>query len=426
MSDRRSLWQVRDFRRLWASETISQTGTRVSMLALPLVAALPLDATPWEMGVLTALLNLPALVVGLFAGVLVDRWRRRRVLIVADLGRALLLTLIPAAWLLDLLRIELLYAVTLLTGTLSVFYVVAYRSYLPALVPHDRLVEGNSKLEMSRAAAEIGGPGLAGVLVQIISAPLVIVADACSFVASAALIGSIRAREDEIEQAEDRRDILREAAEGVRLVLGDRILRSIAGATATATIFSTVLEAVLILYLTRRLDLQPATIGFIFAAGSVGFLAGALLPDRLARRFGLGPVLGVSLAAIGLSDLLIPLATGPQAVIIGLLVAAQFLFGIGLTVFSVNQVSLRQSVTPERLQGRMNATMLVLVSGATPIAALLGGLLGELLGLRMTLLLAAIGELTAVLWIVMSPVSQLRTYPEPEPRREQDQPVLAG
>ena len=409
----RSLWLHRDFRRLWAGETISQTGTRVSMLALPLVAALTLDATPLQMGLLAALVNLPALVVGLFAGVLVDRWRRRRVLIAADLGRALLLALIPAAWLLDLLRIELLYAVTLLTETLSVFYVVAYRSYLPALVPRERLVEGNSKLELSRSAAEIGGPGLAGLLVQVASAPIAVVADACSFVVSAALIGSIRAREDEVEQLDDTRGVLREAAEGLRLVLGDRVLRAIAGATATATIFSTILEAVLILYLTRTLGLQPATIGFIFAAGSIGFLAGALLPDRLTRRFRLGPILAVSLAVVGLSDLLIPLAAGPRAVVIGLLIAAQFLFGIGLTVFNVNQVSLSQAVTPERLQGRMNATMLVLVSGATPLAALLGGLLGELLGLRTTLLLAALGELAAVLWIIMSPVSQLRTHPEP-------------
>ena len=409
--DTRSLWHNRDFRRLWAGETVSQTGTRVSMLALPLVAALTLDATPLQMGVLAALVNLPALVVGLFAGVLVDRWRRRRVLIVADLGRALLLALVPFAWLLDLLRIELLYAVTLLSGALSVFYVVAYRSYLPALVSRDRLVEGNSKLEMSRSAAEFGGPGLAGVLVQVIGAPLAVVADAASFVASATLIGSIRTHERAVEPAADQRGVLGEAAEGLRLVLGDRNLRAIAGATATATIFSNVLEAVLLLYLTRALDLQPLTIGVIFAAGSLGFLAGAFLPERLTRRFGLGPVLVFSLAALGLGDLLIPLAAGPPTLVIGLLIAAQFFFGLGLTVFSVNQVSLSQAVTPPRLQGRMNATMLVLVSGATPLAALFGGVLGEVLGLRATLLLAALGEMAAVLWIVLSPVVRLETHP---------------
>ena len=421
-----SLWRNRDFRRLWAGETISQTGTRVSLLALPLVAAVTLDVTPLQMGLLGALVNLPALVVGLFAGVLVDRWRRRRVLIVADLGRAFLLALIPAAWLFDVLRIELLYAVTLLTGTLSVFYVIAYRSYLPALVPRDRLVEGNGKLEMSRSAAEIGGPGLAGVLVQVAGAPLAVVADACAFVVSAATIGSIRAREQQIEPAAGKRGMLREAAEGLRLVLGNRILRSIAAATATATIFSTVLESVLILYLTRTLDLQPATIGFVFAAGSALFLIGALLPAGLTARFGLGPVLAASLAAIGLSDLLIPLASGPGVAVIVLLAVAQFLFGMGLTIFSVNQVSLRQAVTPERMQGRMNATMLVLVTGATPFAALLGGVLGELLGLRTTLLLAAIGELTAVLWIITSPVVRLRTHPEPEPPFIKDQSAPSG
>ncbi|HEX5166408.1 MAG TPA: MFS transporter [Thermomicrobiales bacterium] len=406
------LWRNRAFRRLWASETISQTGTRVSMLALPLVAALVLDASPLQMGILAGLVNLPALVVGLFAGVFVDRWRRRWVLVVADLGRALLLGLVPVAWALDLLRIELLFAVTLLTGTFSVFYAVAYRSYLPELVPREQLVEGNSKLEISRSAAEIGGPGLAGVLVQLIGAPLAVITDAISFLASAALIGSIRSTERDREPVERRAGLLREAAEGLRLVLGDQLLRSIAGAAATATIFSTMLEAVFILYLTRALDLRPVTIGIVFAAGSVGFLVGALLPERLTRRFGLGPTLAASLALVGLGDLLISLATGPRLVVIGVLIVAEFIFGIGLTVFSINQVSLRQAVTPERLQGRMNATMLVLVSGATPLAALLGGIAGELLGLRATLLLAAIGELAAVGWIALSPTRQLRTHPE--------------
>lgn len=408
----RSLWRHRDFRRLWASETVSQTGTRVSILALPLVAALTLDVTPLQMGLLTALGNLPALVVGMPAGVLVDRWRRRRVLIATDLGRALLLAVVPAAWLLGLLRIEALYAVSLLTGTLSVFYRIAYRSYLPALIPRERLVEGNSKLEVSRSAAEIGGPGLAGVLVQVAGAPLAIVADVCSFVASAALIGSIDARERELAPTEDRHSVLREAAEGMRLVVNDRILRSLTGAAATANFFSTVLEAVLILYLTRSLNLQPATIGFVFAAGSVGFLIGALSSNRLAHRYGLGPMLIVSLAMIGLSDVVIPLVSGPRLLMIGVLIAAQFLFAIGLTVFNVNQVSLSQAVTPDRLRGRVNATTLVLVSGATPLAALLGGVLGELLGLRATLLLAAIGELAAVVWIIRSPVSRLHAHPE--------------
>jgi MFS family permease len=383
------------------------------MLALPLVAALALDASALQMGVLAGLVKLPALVVGLFAGVLVDRWRRRWVLIVADLGRALLLGLVPVAWAFDLLRIELLFAVTLLTGTLSVFYVVAYRSYLPALVLREQLVEGNSKLEISRSAAEIGGPGLAGVLVQVIGAPLAVIADAFSFLASAALIGSIRSAERNNEPVDRRAGLLGEAVEGLRLVLGDQLLRSIAGATATATIFSSMLEAVFILYLTRTLDLRPVTIGVVFAAGSVGFLAGALLPERLTRRFGLGPVLAGSLALLGLGDLLIPLAAGPRMLVIGLLILAQFILGIGLTVFSVNQVSLRQAVTPERLQGRMNATMLVLISGATPLAALFGGVVGELLGLRTTLMLAAIGELTAVGWIAFSSVGHLRTHPVP-------------
>jgi MFS family permease len=407
------LWRHPDFVKLWTGQTISLIGSQVTFLALPLTAVLVLNATPAQMGVLTAAGAIPSLLVGLFAGVWVDRRRRRPILIAADLGRAALLLLIPVAALLGVLRIEYLYVVAFLVGTLGLFFDVAHHSFLPSLVGREQLVEGNSKLEISDSVAEIVGPGLAGGLVQLVTAPIAIVVDAISFLISALFLGLIRTPEPAPKPPDEQQNILGEAVEGLSLVSGNALLRAIAGSMSTLHLFNSVLEAVFVLYVTRELGIGPGLLGLIFASGSVGFLVGALLPGWVSRRFGLGSGIIGGLLLVGLSDLLIPLVGGSGVVMVRILVlmAAQFFFGLGLTIFNIGQVSVRQAITPDHLQGRMNATLNFIAAGSVPLGGLLGGGLGEMIGLRPTLVLAALGEMLAVLWLILSPMRSLREQP---------------
>jgi MFS family permease len=407
------LWRRPDFVKLWTGQTISLIGSQVTFLALPLTAVLVLNATPAQMGFLTAAGAIPSLLVGLFAGVWVDRRRRRPILIAADLGRAALLLLIPVAALLGVLRIEYLYIVTLLVGTLGLFFEVAHHSFLPSLVGREQLVEGNSKLEISDSVAEIVGPGLAGGLVQLVTAPIAIAVDAISFLISALFLGLIRTPEPAPKPPDEQQNIFVEVGEGLGLVSGSALLRAIAGSMSTLHLFNSVLEAVFVLYVTRELGIGPGMLGLIFASGSVGFLVGALLPGWVTRRFGLGSGIIGGLLLVGLSDLLIPLVGGSVVIMVRILVlmAAQFFFGLGLTIFNIGQVSVRQAVTPDHLQGRMNATLSFIAAGSVPLGGLLGGGLGEMIGLRPTLVLAALGEMLAVLWLILSPMRSLREQP---------------
>jgi MFS family permease len=407
------LWRHADFVKLWTGQTISLIGSQITFLALPLTAVLVLDATPAQMGFLTAAEGIPSLLVGLFVGVWVDRYHRRPILIAADLGRAALLLVIPVAAILGVLRIEYLYIVAFLVGTLELVFDVAQRSFLPSLVKREQLVEGNSKLEMSRSVAMILGPGVAGGLVQLVTAPIAMAFDAISFLLSALFLGWIRTPEPAPRPSDQRESIWEEIGEGLRLVSGDKLLRAVAGCIGTLGLFNSVLEAVLILYVTRELGIGPGLLGLAFAGGSVGFLLGTLLPGWVTRRFGLGPGIIGGLLLVGLSDLLIPLAGGSVVVLVIMMVlmTAQFFFGLGFVIFNTGQVSLRQALTPDHLQGRMNAVISFIGWGVMPLGGLLGGGLGETIGLRSTLLLAALGEILAILWLLLSPLRSLREQP---------------
>ncbi len=400
-----SLWHNRDFRKLWTAQTISTIGAKVSFLALPLTAVLVLDATPAQMGYLSAAGALPGLL-GLFAGVWVDRTQRRGLLILADVGRGLLLLLIPLAAWLGALQITLLYAILFLTGTFDLLFGAAYHAYLPALVARPQLVAANSKLEISRSAAEIAGPTLGGWLIQLLSAPLAILADAGPFFLSALALSTIRQPEAAPTTSDKDEPLLRQLGAGLRLLRANRILLVITISTGIATFFNAALEAVYLLYMTRVLGLSSGLIGLIFGAGSVGFLVGALLPDWLAKRIGLGPMLIAGMMILAISDFVLPLAAGAQTLVVALLIGAQVSFGLGLTLYNVGQVSLRQSITPDHLLGRMNATLDFAVAGLIPLGALLGGFAGEWIGLRGTLLVAAGGELLAVVWLVQFGVNK--------------------
>ncbi|HEX5506669.1 MAG TPA: MFS transporter [Thermomicrobiales bacterium] len=407
------LWRHPDFLKLWAGQTVSAFGDQVSLLALPLAAVLALHAGAAQMGFLTAAGRAPVLLLGLFAGVWADRLRRRPLLIGADLGRALLLGSIPAVALLGRLTLPYLYMVAFLVGALAVVFSVAYQAYLPALVARAELVEGNSKLTATRSIAQIAGPGLAGALVQLLTAPVAILADAVSFLASALSLGLIGKPEARLRAVRGESSTRGEIGEGLRLVWRNPVLRAAAGCGGTYNCCNAMILALYVLYLARGLALPPALIGVILAALGPGSLLGALVAVRAARRFGLGPTIVGGIAVAGGANLLVPLAGGPLAVVAPVLVAAAFVNGFGQPLYNINQVSLRQAITPDRLQGRMNATMTVVVGGAAPLGALLGGALGAAIGPRAALALGACGTLLACLWIVCSPVLALREQPEP-------------
>jgi len=414
-----SLLRHPDFVRLWTAETISQLGTQVSALAIPFVAIEILQASTFEVALLNVVDFLPFLLIGLPAGVWVDRLRRRPVMIVGDLGRAIALATIPIAFALGLLTIVQLYVVGFAVGVLTVFFDVAYQSYLPSLVARDQLQEGNAKLEMSRAGAAVVGPGLAGVLIGVLRAPPAVALDALSFLGSALLLFLVRrpepAPEVHREAGEPGPGMRREMAEGLRYVLGHAYLKNIAACTATANLFGNVAGAVLLVYAVRDLGMTAQQVGLAFSIGATGALLGALLSNRVSTRLGVGPTIIVFAGLAG--PALLPLALAPAGtatpVLVALVALVAFVGGLSSVVYNVAQVSLRQAITPARMQGRMNATMRWFVWGTIPIGGLLGGVLGTVLGVRDAVLAGAIGEVVAILPVLFSPVRGIRQMPAP-------------
>ena len=407
------LWRHPDFIKLWVGGTVSAFGSQITFLALPLTAVLVLDASPLQMGVLAAIGGLPSLVFGIGVGVWVDRLRKRAVMIVADYGRALLLLSVPVAAWFQILTIEHLYAVALGTGTLQMFFGVANRSILPSLVSREKLVEANSKLAIGTSASQVAGPGVAGVLIHLVTAPVALVVDAATFVVSALALRGLRVEESKPANAAADSGFLAEAREGLGVIGRNRILLSIAVALGGIAVFNAMFEAVWLLYVNKQLDIEPLAFGLLFAVSSVGFMVGAFVAERLIRRLGAGPAMIVAVVIAALSDLVTPLAGGPLAAVVVLLTTSMFLFGIGATVYGVCQGSLRQATTPLRLQGRMNGVMNTLEIGLVPVGALVGGAVAEVFGMRPTLFVAAGFELAVAAWLFLSPIRSLRELPEP-------------
>jgi MFS family permease len=405
------LWRQREFLKFWTASAISDIGSQITAVALPLIAALTLRATAWEMGLLSAAGSVPIVLVGLVAGVWVDRARRRPMLIAADVGRAVLLLAIPLASMAGALRIEILYAVALLVGVLTVLFDVAYLSFLPSLVERDRLIDGNSKLEATSSAAQVAGPGLGGVLIGMLGAAFAILLDALSFVASALLIAGIRVREAALAAAGGRASLTTEIGEGLRVVFMHPILRVLVGCSATSNLFGRMFLAVYVLYMTRDLGLGPVGIGMVFSTGGIGALVGALVAERVTRRFGPGPTMTWAQLLFGLTGMAVPLAVLLPRVALAMVVVSEFGQWMAVTVYYVNVVSVRQALTPDRLLGRVNATTRFLGGGALPIGALIGGALGEVIGLPLTLVVAEFGMPLAFLWLFLSPVRTLKDLP---------------
>ena len=405
---RSGLWRHADFRRLWVGETASQFGTMVSQLALPLVAILVLHASTWQVGVLAACETAAFVAVGLPAGAWVERMRLRSVLIVNDLVRAALMAWIPVARLLGILTMEQLYVVALATGVSTVFFDVAYQSYLPQLIDRKLLVEGNAKLQASESVSQIAGPSIGGALVQALTAPYAVLVDAVSFLWSAAWVSRIEVRPPRPERSPDAH-LLREISEGLRYVLGNRMLRAIAMCTSSANLFGSVIAAVFYVLLARQLRLSPGVIGLLTSTAAVGGLIGALVAGRFAARVGQGPAIWIASATAGPCALVTPFVQRDWT--IGLLALAQTVMWMGFVVYNINQVSFRQALCPPGLLGRMNATMRFLVWGTMPFGALLGGLLGSTIGVRATLLAGAVGQSLTFLPLFLSPLRRARELP---------------
>jgi MFS family permease len=389
-------------------QTVSAFGSDITGVALPLTALILLGATPAQMGLLGALEAAPVLLLGLFAGVWVDRLRRRPLLIAADLGRALLLLAVPLAFFMGILRIELLFVITPLLAALTILFTVAGQSYVPSLVERDNLVEANSKMGASRSVAEIGGPAAGGLLVQAASAPIAVLIDALSFLFSALTLGLIRKPEARpLPDQTTTRNVWREVAEGLRLVLHDRSLRALASCAATFTFFGYFYQALYALYVVQVLGVPEGAYGFLIGAGGAGALLGALLVGRIVRRFGPGPAAAGSLALAGIIQFAIFLPIEPLPLRIAVLAAAQFLGDIAIAVFLINELSLRQALVPDHLLGRATASVQSLVAGVGLAGALVAGVLGSALGPQYTLIIATVGIMLAPLWLIFSPVTRM-------------------
>jgi hypothetical protein len=400
-----------DFLKLWAGETVSLIGTQVTQFAMPLVAILTLRATVLQVGVLNALRFVPVIVVALFAGVWLDRRRRRPVLIACSLSNAVLIGFVPIASVTGLLSIGLLYVVTALAGTLSVIFDVGALSYVPFLVERRHLPESNSKLQASFAVSGIAGPGLAGLLVGLLTAPITLSADAVSYLFSAAGLIAIRKPEPEPQAAKDRPPVRHQIAEGFHAVYGTRLLRALLTQSAALNVGFGAVSTVFTVYAVRVLGLSPVKLGVVIAGLAAGALLGALSATRIRNALGLGRALAVAVIGVSASPLLllIPRNAGPVAILV--LFAGWLGHGCGISVWNVNTITLRQALTPMRLLARMNATYRMLLFGALPVGALAAGLLGEALGLRSALVISVIVLTSPVLWMLFSPVFRLTKMP---------------
>lgn len=412
----RSLAFHRNFRQLWIGDALGQFGAQLAVLALPIYAVAQLEATEWQMGLLSATETAAFLVIGLPAGAWVDRMLKRRTLIVADLVRATVLAIVVVAGLTGHGSMLLLYAAGIVMSCASVFFDIAHQSYIPGLVGLDHLVEGNSKLAATQSVATVAAPAIGGMLLRVITAPALIGATVVTYLTSAFFVWRIR-HDEELPAPEDRRPLRTEIAEGLRFVVRQPLLRRIVACTSIGNFAGSISSALLVIYALRVLRLDEATLGLVFSASGIGGVAGAVLADRVARWVGEGRAVSLSaivwVPAFALTPLALPLSEAgvPAAatLIVGGATASFFVI-----VYNVAQVSFRQRLCPPALLGRMNASVRFIVWGVMPLGGLLGGFLGTHLGVVPTLWVAIAGSAIAALPVALSPLIRMRDLPTPE------------
>jgi predicted MFS family arabinose efflux permease len=401
-----------EFLKLWAAQSISQIGDQITYLALPLVAVLTLDASAAQMGLLTAAELMPHLLFSLFAGVWIERQaNRRRLMIVADIVRAVVLVSVPLAAAFDLLTFPQLYVVGFVAGTCAVLFDISWSILFVSVVPRRDIVDANSKLNLSRALSFVTGPSAAGFLVQALTAPVTLLVDAFSFIASALFLGRIRVQEPPVEE-DGRESVLQSLRSGLGFVFGDELIRPQLLCTATINLFNFVFHAIFVLYATKELGVSPGLLGIALGAGAVGGLAGALVAVRLERVIGIGPSFTLGCVLFPLPLVLVPIASGSELAIAFMLGAAEFLSAVGVMILDVNGNSMMLFRTPDRLRARMSGTFRFVNYGVRPVGALLGGALGTAIGLETTLWIGVIGALGGVVWLLFSPIPRLRAVAE--------------
>jgi len=410
----------RDFVKLFSGELVSLIGTQITQFAMPLVAILTLRATVLEVGVLNALRLAPVIVVALFAGVWLDRTQRRPVLIGCSLSCAVLIGLVPLASATGHLSLGLLYVVAVLVGGLNVVFDVGALSYVPNLVEPRHLLEANGKIQAVRAFAGISGPGIAGLLVGLITAPITMSADAVSYLFSAAGLLSIKQPEPPPEIPQARTPVHRQIAEGFRAVYGGPLLRALLTQSSVLNLAFGGLWPVFLVYAVRNLHLHPLELGIVVGSAAVGGLAGALGTAKLRVKFGLGRSMIITTVGASLGPLLLLVPHNASLLSIVILVLAQLVYGSSIQVFNVNAITLRQVVTPKRLLARMNATYRMLLFGVAPLGAIAGGLLGQAAGVHMALEITVFAMLTPLLWLFFSPLFRLTEMPAGPQSQEGD------
>jgi MFS family permease len=406
-----NLLHQREFRLFWSGQTISLVGDQITLLALPLTAVLLLHASAAQMGYLGAAALMPHLLFSLPAGVWLERVAaRRRIMIGADFGRALLLASVPLAYAFDSVTFAQLYGVAFATGCLAVLFDISSVTLFVSVVEREQYLEANSLLNGSRSLSYVAGPSLGGLLVQVLNAPLALLADAISFLGSAFLLGVMRAPEPPVERHET--NIREQVAAGLRFIFGNSFFRPALAATATLNFFNLAFGALFILYATRELGVRPGTLGLVLGAGALGGVLGAVVAGRLGRRIGLGPAFIVGQILFPLPLLLVPLASGSKPVILAMLFAAEFFSGLGVMILDINAGAIITALTPHALRSRSTGAFRFVNYGIRPLGSLAGGGLGTALGLRPALWITTVGALAGVLWLIPSPVPRLRDLPE--------------
>lgn len=403
------LWRHPDFLKLWFAQTISEFGSRITREGLPLVAVLTLAASPAQLGVLTAATSLPVLIFGLLIGVWVDRLPRRRLMIAADLARCVLLLAIPLAALTNTLSLALLLVIAPTLTLLGLAFSIAYRAYLPTLVSGEALIEGNTKLATTDALAEIGGPSVAGLLIQLITAPFAVLFDALSFLLSAFSLSRIRTAEHASTTQSSSPDatFIGDIRAGIHEITHQPVLRVLVLGMGIRAFFGSFYGTLYSYYVLVEVGLSPAMLGVLVSAGGVGALSATLFVQRMTQAIGLGRTLVGTLLVSGCTALLTPLAAGDAIIAALMLMTAQIIGDAAMLVYSVNEISLRQRLVPNHMLGRANASADYLVEGVAPAGALVAGLLGSLIGARLTLLIAVLGFLSVAVWTMTTPVRRL-------------------
>jgi MFS family permease len=406
-----SVWRNPSYLRLWLGETFSQAGEQVGTFAIPVLAVLVLDATAQEVGLLSAAETLAFLVIGLPVGAWVDRMRKRRVMMTADVVRALALASIPLLWWLDALQIWYLYVVGAVVGGATVFFDVTYQSYVPRLVASRHMTAANSGLETSAQVARVGGPAASGGLLAVMPAPIVVLATSIGYLFSFGFVASIHDAAPK-HQKREHSSLVRDIGEGVRFVFGTPLLRRITMMTAAANLFEGFVTTLLSLFVLRVLGLSPAVYGAMAAVGAVGGILGAVGAPALSRWVGEGRIIVVAAVTSAVAPFLVPLAALVPQASIPLLVVGDFFFMFAVVVYNVAQLSFRQRICPPALLGRMNASIRFVVWGVIPIGGVVTGLLGGWIGVVPTMWLGCVLGLLATGIVVFSPLSRMRRLPE--------------